>query len=206
MNTPESRYVLPSFEERTAYGMKNQDPYSRLFQDRVIFLGTQIDDTSAGDIMSQLLVLESLDSDADITMYINSGGGSMTALAGILDTIDYIRPHVQTVVLGQAASAAALLLGGGQSGKRMALPNSRIMIHQPMIGGEGGRGQASDLEIQAKEILRMRDWLEETLSRQTGRTVEEVSLDIDRDKFLTARQALEYGLIDHILESRKRPA
>jgi len=200
--SPQARYVLPSFEERTSYGIRQQDPYAKLFADRVVFLGSQVDDTSADDIMAQLLVLEALDGDSDITLYINSPGGSMTALTAILDTMEYIRPHVQTVCLGQASSAAAVILAAGQKGKRTALPNSRIMIHQPST--PGGPGQASDIEIQAQEVLRMRSWLETTLAERTGKSIEEVSRDIDRDKFLTAQDALEYGLIDHILESRKR--
>ena len=204
MNSPydfNSRYILPSFEERTAYGFKQQDPYGRLFQDRVVFLGTQVDSVSANDIISQFLVLESLDAQQDITFYINSPGGDMLGLTAILDTMEYIAPHVRTVCLGQASSAAAVLLAAGQPGKRAALPNSRIMIHQPAT--DGGPGQASDIEIQAVEVLRMRKWLEETLSARSNRTVEQVSKDIDRDKFLTASEALEYGLIDQILESRK---
>ena len=158
---PESRYILPSFEERTAYGFKRQDPYAKLFEDRIIFLGVQVDDASADDIMAQLLVLESQDPDRDIVMYINSPGGSFTAMTAIYDTMQYIRPQIQTVVLGQAASAAAVIAAAGTPGKRLALPNARILIHQPAVG-EAGRGQASDIEIQAKEILRLRTWLEET--------------------------------------------
>src|SRR5205807_6738668 len=136
---PSNRYILPSFEERTAYGFKRQDPYAKLFEDRVVFLGVQIDDASADDIMAQLLVLESADPDRDIIMYINSPGGSFTAMTAIYDTMQYVRPDISTVCLGQAASAAAVLLAGGSPGKRMALPNSRIIIHQPAT--EGGYGQ-----------------------------------------------------------------
>jgi ATP-dependent Clp protease, protease subunit len=200
--TPSSRYILPSFEERTAYGYKRQDPYAKLFEDRIIFLGVQVDDASADDVMAQLLVLESQDPDRDIVMYINSPGGSFTAMTAIYDTMQYIRPQIQTVCLGQAASAAAVLLAGGTPGKRLALPNARILIHQPALGG-AGQGQASDIEIQAAEILRMREWLEETLSRHTNRSVEQVNRDIDRDKILNAADALEYGLIDQVLGSRK---
>lgn len=199
---PSSRYILPSFEERTAYGYKRQDPYAKLFEDRIIFLGVQVDDASADDIMAQLLVLESQDPDRDIVMYINSPGGSFTAMTAIYDTMQYIRPHVQTVVLGQAASAAAVLMAAGTPGKRLALPNARILIHQPATG-DAGRGQASDIEIQAREIMRMREWLEETLSKHSHRSVEEVNRDIDRDKILSAAEALEYGLIDQVLTSRK---
>lgn len=199
---PDSRYILPSFEERTAYGYKRQDPYAKLFEDRIIFLGVQVDDASADDVMAQLLVLESQDPDRDIVMYINSPGGSFTAMTAIYDTMQYIRPQIQTVVLGQAASAAAVLLAAGSPGKRLALPNARVLIHQPATG-DAGRGQASDIEIQAKEIARLREWLEYTLSKHSNRTVEQVNKDIDRDKILIADEALEYGLIDQVLTSRK---
>ncbi|HEU5223649.1 MAG TPA: ATP-dependent Clp protease proteolytic subunit [Candidatus Lumbricidophila sp.] len=201
---PGSRYILPSFEERTAYGFKRQDPYAKLFEDRIIFLGVQVDDASADDIMAQLLVLESMDPDRDIMMYINSPGGSFTAMTAIYDTMLYIRPQIQTVVLGQAASAAAVIAAAGTPGRRLALPNARILIHQPAMG-EAGHGQASDVEIQAAEILRMRTWLEETLSKHSNREQEQVHEDIDRDKILSAADALEYGLIDQVLTSRKTP-
>src|ERR1700709_831490 len=200
--TAESRYILPTFEERTAYGYKRQDPYAKLFEDRIIFLGVQIDDASADDVMAQLLVLESQDPDRDILMYINSPGGSFTAMTAIYDTMQYIRPQVQTFALGQAASAAAVLLASGAPGKRLALPNARILIHQPAAGSEGS-SQASDIEIQAREILRMRTWLEETLSSHSTRTPEQVNKDIDRDKILSAAEAKEYGIIDQVLAPRK---
>ncbi|EEH63504.1 endopeptidase Clp [Gleimia coleocanis DSM 15436] len=198
---PSARYVLPEVEERTSYGVKRLDPYSKLFQDRIVFLGVQVDDASADDIMAQLLVLESQDPDSMITMYINSPGGSFTAMTAIYDTMQYIKPQVQTVCLGQAASAAAVLLAGGAPGRRLALPNARVMIHQPAM--EGMRGQASDIEIVAEEMERMRTWLEETIAHHSGREIEQVRRDIDRDKILTAQQALEYGLIDQVLTSRK---
>ena len=198
---PSSRYILPNFEERTSYGMKRMDPYTKLFEDRIIFLGVQVDDASADDVMAQLLVLESQDPDRDILMYINSPGGSFTAMTAIYDTMQYIRPDVQTFVIGQAASAAAVLLGAGAPGKRFALPNARILIHQPAIEGTGG--MASDLEIHANEVLRMRTWLEETLAKHSGRDVEDVQKDIERDKILSSQQAKDYGLIDVVLESRK---
>jgi ATP-dependent Clp protease protease subunit len=201
-DAPGARYILPSFEERTAYGYKRQDPYAKLFEDRIVFLGVQVDDASADDVMAQLLVLESQDPDRDIIMYINSPGGSFTAMTAIYDTMQYIRPQIQTVVLGQAASAAAVLMAAGTPGKRLALPNARILIHQPSTG-DAGRGQASDIEIQAREIMRMREWLEEALSRHSNRSVEQVNKDIDRDKILGAAEALEYGLIDQVLTSRK---
>ncbi len=200
--TAESRYILPSFEERTAYGYKRQDPYAKLFEDRIVFLGVQIDDASADDVMAQLLVLESQDPDRDIVMYINSPGGSFTAMTAIYDTMQYVRPQIQTVCLGQAASAAAVLLAAGSPGKRLALPNARILIHQPATG-DTGHGQASDIEIQAREIQRMRSWLEQTLSRHSNRTPEQVNKDIDRDNILSGEEALEYGLIDQVLSSRK---
>jgi ATP-dependent Clp protease protease subunit len=164
-------------------------------------LGAQIDDVSADDVMAQLLVLESQDPDRDITMYINSPGGSFTAMTAIYDTMQYIKPQIQTVCLGQAASAAAVLLAGGAPGKRLALPNARVLIHQPASGGD--RGQASDIEIQAREIQRMREWLELTLSKHSNRTSDQLKTDIDRDKIFTAQEALEYGFIDQVLTSRK---
>ncbi|WP_448074066.1 ATP-dependent Clp protease proteolytic subunit [Georgenia yuyongxinii] len=199
---PSARYVLPQFEERTAYGYKRQDPYTKLFEDRIIFLGVQVDDASADDVMAQLLVLESQDPDGLITMYINSPGGSFTALTAIYDTMLYIKPQIQTVCLGQAASAAAVLLAAGSPGKRLALPNARVMIHQPSLEG-GGYAQASDIEIHANEVLRMREWLEETIAEHTGNPVEQVRTDIERDKILTAAQAKDYGIVDQVLESRK---
>jgi ATP-dependent Clp protease, protease subunit len=202
---PSSRYVLPQFEERTAYGFKRQDPYTKLFEDRIIFLGVQVDDASADDVMAQLLVLESQDPDRDIILYINSPGGSFTALTAIYDTMQYIKPQIQTVCLGQAASAAAVLLAAGSPGKRLALPNARVLIHQPAMQG-GGYAQASDIEIHANELIRMREWLEETIARHAGQDVDKVRSDIERDKILTAQQALEYGLVDQVLASRKTTA
>ncbi|WP_281349486.1 ATP-dependent Clp protease proteolytic subunit [Microbacterium rhizomatis] len=203
LQMPGSRYVLPQFEERTAYGYKRQDPYNKLFEDRVIFLGVQVDDASADDVMAQLLVLESQDPDRDIIMYINSPGGSFTAMTAIYDTMQYVSPQIQTVVLGQAASAASVLLAAGAPGKRLALPNARILIHQPAMG-ESGHGQASDIEIQAAEILRMRTWLEETMAAHTGQDVAKVNRDIDRDKIFSAAEAKDYGIVDQVLTTRKR--
>ncbi len=199
---PASRYILPQFEERTSYGTRRQDPYTKLFEDRIIFLGVQVDDASADDIIAQLIVLESQDPDRDIVMYINSPGGSFTALAAIYDTMQFVRPDVQTFVIGQAASAAAVLLAAGAPGKRYALPNARVLIHQPALAG-GDYGQASDIEIQANEVLRMRTWLEETWAKHSGKSVEQVRKDIERDKILTAAEAKEYGLVDEVLTSRK---
>ena len=197
----QSRYVLPSFVERTSYGVKESNPYNKLFEERIIFLGVQIDDASANDVMAQLLVLESTDPDRDILIYINSPGGSFTSLMAIYDTMQYVRPEITTVCLGQAASAAAVLLAAGTPGKRLAVPNARILIHQPAT--EGIYGQVSDLEIQAAEISRMRKLLEATLAKHSGRTPEQVRQDIERDKILTAAEAKEYGIIDEIIQSRK---
>jgi ATP-dependent Clp protease, protease subunit len=198
----EARYVLPSFVERTPYGHKEMNPYNKLFEERIIFLGVQIDDASANDVMAQLITLESLDPDRDILIYINSPGGSMTSMMAIYDTMQYIQPEIQTFCLGQAASAAAVLLAAGTKGKRMALPNSRILIHQPAI--ESGYGQSTDLEIQAREIQRMRQAMEMVLARHTGRDEAEIRRDIERDKFLTAAEAKDYGLVDDVLTMIKR--
>ena len=204
MQMPSSRYVLPSFVEHSAFGAKESNPYNKLFEERIIFLGTQVDDASANDIMAQLLVLEGQDPDRDITMYINSPGGSFTSLMAIYDTMQYVRPDVQTVCLGQAASAAAVLLAAGAPGKRAALPNARVLIHQPATGGV--QGQVSDLEIQAQEIERMRKLMEETLARHSGRPAEQIRLDTDRDKILTASEAVDYGIIDQVFDYRKLSA
>jgi ATP-dependent Clp protease protease subunit len=200
VNEITNRYVLPTIEERTSYGYKRLDPYTKLFEERIIFLGQAIDDTVANDVMAQLLTLESMDPDRDIMIYINSPGGSFTALTAIYDTMQFVRPDVMTICLGQAASAAAVLLAGGAKGKRMALEHSRILIHQP--SSEGG-GQASDIEIQAREIARMRTLLEELIVRHSTRSPEQIAQDIERDKILTATEAVEYGLIDQVLASRK---
>ena len=199
--SPSANYYIPQWEERTSYGFRRIDPYAKLFEDRIIYLGTPISDDVANAVIAQLLCLQSMNPDQDISIYINSPGGSFTALTAIYDTMQFIQPDVQTVCLGQAASAAAVLLAAGAPGKRLALPNSRILIHQPYT--EGTYGQASDIEIQANEILRMRDLLERMIAEHSGRTVEQVGRDIDRDKILTADAAVEYGLIDAILESRK---
>ena len=199
---PAGRYVLPSFVERTSYGIKEMNPYNKLFEERIIFLGVQIDDASANDVMAQLITLESIDPDRDILIYINSPGGSMTSMMAIYDTMQYVQPEIQTFCLGQAASAAAVLLAAGTKGKRMALPNSRILIHQPAI--ESGYGQSSDLEIQAREIQRMRQAMEQVLARHTGRDEALIRHDIERDKFLTAHEAKDYGLVDDVLTMIKR--
>ena len=200
LTVPSARYIVPEFRERVANGERVHNPYTKLFEERIIFLGVQIDDASADDVMAQLLCLESMDPDRDIQIYINSPGGSYTAMTAIYDTMQFVKPQVQTVCLGQAASAAAVLLAAGTPGKRFALPHARILIHQPYT--EGG-GQASDVEIQANEILRMRDEMEGILSQHTGRSKEQIEKDIERDRILTAEAAKEYGLIDQVIASRK---
>src|SRR5947208_12756017 len=194
-SAPAARYVLPSFIERTNYGMKESNPYNKLFEERIIFLGAPIDDVVANDVIAQLLHLESEDPDRDISIYINSPGGSFTALTAIYDTMQFVKPEIQTICMGQAASAAAVLLAAGTKGKRLALEHARVLIHQPSGGGEG---QSSDIEIQAREIMRMRELLEQMISRHTGQEQEKVRKDIERDKILTAREAVEYVLIDGV--------
>lgn len=197
-------YYIPQWEERTSYGFRRIDPFAKLFEDRIIFLGTPISDDVANAVIAQLLSLQVMEPDRDISIYINSPGGSFTAMTAIYDTIRYLKPDVQTFCLGQAASAAAVLLAAGAPGKRFALPNARILIHQPYTEGTGG--QISDLEIQANEILRMRGLMEQMIAEATGKDQAEVSRDVDRDKILTAQQALEYGLIDQVLDTLKVPA
>ena len=199
---PQSRYILPEFRERTANGERVHNPYTKLFEERIIFLGVQIDDASADDVMAQLLVLESLDPERDISMYINSPGGSYTAMTAIYDTMQFIKPQIQTICLGQAASAASVILAAGSPGKRFALPHARILIHQPYT--EGG-GQGSDIEIQANEILRMRAEMEGIFAKHTGKKLAEIQKDIERDKILTAEDAQKYGIIDQVIASRKAP-
>jgi len=199
-NLPQSRYVLPSFVERTNYGIKESNPYNKLFEERIIFLGAPIDDVVANDVIAQLLVLESTDPDRDILIYINSPGGSFTALTAIYDTMQFVRPEIQTFCMGQAASAAAVLLAAGTKGKRFALEHSRVLIHQP--SGEG-QGQVTDLEIQANEILRMRSLLEYMLEQHTGQSRDKIKADIERDTILTAEQAKAYGIVDEVISTRK---
>jgi ATP-dependent Clp protease protease subunit len=204
LHLPQARYVLPSFVERTSYGIKESNPYNKLFEERIIFCGVQIDDASANDIMAQLLVLEAEDPDRDILLYINSPGGSFTSLMAIYDTMQFVRPDIQTYCLGQAASAAAVILSAGTPGKRYALPNARVLIHQPAT--EGVYGQVSDLEIQANEIQRVRRLLETTLARHTSKDADQVRRDIERDKVLTAEEARDYGIVDEVLPYRKLSA
>jgi ATP-dependent Clp protease, protease subunit len=199
--TVSARYILPSYVERTSYGVKEMNPYNKLFEERIVFVGAPVDDTLANDVIAQLIALEGMDTDRTISLYINSPGGSLTAMTAIYDTMQFVKPEIETTCVGQAASAAAVLLAAGSPGKRAALPHSRILIHQPST--EGGYGQTSDMEIQAKEIIRQREELEEILARHSGRTVEQVRADIERDRFLTAQDAREYGLIDEIITSRK---
>ncbi|MDE3082279.1 MAG: ATP-dependent Clp endopeptidase proteolytic subunit ClpP [Acidobacteriota bacterium] len=192
-------YLVPTVVESSNRGERAYDLYSRLLRERIIFLGTPIDDTVANLICAQMLFLESEDPDKDINLYINSPGGDITGLLAIYDTMKYIKPDVSTFCFGQAASAAAVLLGAGAKGKRYALPHTRVLMHQPW-GGVGG--QASDIEIQAREILRMKDMLNEMLSHDTGQSVERISKDTDRDFILGADEAVTYGLIDEVISRR----
>ncbi|MET9790887.1 ATP-dependent Clp protease proteolytic subunit [Streptomyces canus] len=202
MARPTARYVLPEFHERTSSGHKTMDPYSKLLEERIVFLGTPIDDISANDLMAQFMYLEYQDPDRDISLYINSPGGSFSAMSAIYDTMQYVSCDVETTCLGQAGSSAAVLLAAGTPGKRSVLPGARVVIHQPALS-EPVQGQASDLAIQADELIRVRGRLEEMLVRHTGRSPEQVSADIERDKILDAQGALDYGLADAIVPSRK---
>ena len=194
-----STYYIPYVIEQTGRGERSYDIYSRLLKDRIVFLGTRVMDDVANSIVAQLLFLESEDPDKDIHLYINSPGGSVTAGMAIYDTMQYIKSPVSTICVGMAASMAAILLAGGAKGKRLALPNAEVMIHQP-LGGTSG--QASDIEIHARNILNTRKRMNAILARHTGRDVEKVAQDTDRDNFMTAQEALDYGLIDRIIESR----
>jgi ATP-dependent Clp protease protease subunit len=202
MTRPSARYVLPEFTERTSSGSRTMDPYSKLLEERIVFLGTPIDDVSANDVMAQFMHLEYQAPDRDISLYINSPGGSFSAMTAVYDTMQFVSCEVETVCLGQAASAAAVLLAAGTPGKRHALPGARVLIHQPSFS-EPVQGQASDLAIQADELMRTRGQLEEMLARHTGQSRERIGADIERDKILDAQAALEYGLIDRIVSSRK---
>ncbi|MGW3135408.1 ATP-dependent Clp protease proteolytic subunit [Streptomyces sp. NPDC001139] len=204
MTRPSARYVLPEFTERTSFGHRTTDPYAKLLEERIVFLGTRIDDTSANDVMAQFMHLEYQDPDRDISLYINSPGGSFTAMSAIYDTIQYVGCDVETVCLGQAGSSAAVLLAAGTPGKRSALPGARMVIRQPALH-EPVQGQASDLAIQAGELARLRTRLEEMLVRHTGRSPRQVSEDIERDKILDAGEAVEYGLVDRIVPARRSP-
>ena len=193
-------YLVPVVVEQTSRGERSFDIYSRLLKERIVFLGTPIDDAVGNLIMAQLLHLESEDPDKDINLYINSPGGDITSLFAIYDTMQYIKPDVSTICMGQAASAAAVLVLAGTPGKRYALPHSRILLHQPHGGASG---QAVDIEIQAKEITRYRKLLEELIAEHTGQPLDKVSKDTDRDYILTAEEAVEYGVVDEVITSRK---
>jgi len=193
---PSSRYVLPSFVERTSYGVKEMNPYNKLFEERIIFLGVQIDDASANDVMAQLLTLEAIDPDREITMYINSPGGSMTSMMAIYDTMQFIQPDIQICCIGQAASAAAVILAAGTKGKRFALPHARILMHQPM---GGVTGSASDIAIQAEQFAVIKKEMFRLNAEFTGQSEERIVEDSDRDRWFTAEEALEYGFVDHII-------
>jgi len=200
---PVQNYVIPTVFEQTSRGERYFDIYSRLLKDRIIFLGTPIDDTIANLIMAQLLHLESDDPDKDVFLYINSPGGSITSLFAIYDTMQYIKPDVNTVCMGMAASAAAVILAGGAKGKRFALPHARVMLHQPHGGAQG---QASDIEIQARLIVQMREQLNRILAEHTGQTYEKVAQDTERDFWMIADEAMNYGLVDSILTRRELAA
>ena len=193
-------YLAPVVIEQTNRGERSFDIYSRLLKDRIVFLGTPIDDAVSNLVMAQLIHLESEDPDKDVNLYINSPGGDITGLFAVYDTMKYIKSDVSTIVMGQAASAAAVLLAAGTKGKRYALPHSRVLIHQPHGGAQG---QAVDIEIQAKEILRYRKLLDEILAEHTGQDIDKIKHDTDRDFIMTAEQAKEYGIIDEVIESRK---
>jgi ATP-dependent Clp protease protease subunit len=193
-------YMVPIVIEQTNRGERSFDIYSRLLKERIVFLGTPIDDQVANLVMAQLLHLESDDPDKDVNLYINSPGGDITSLFAVYDTMQYIKPDVSTICMGQAASAAAVLLAAGASGKRYALPHSRVLIHQPHGGAQG---QAVDIEIQAKEILRYRKLLDEILARHTGQPLDKIARDTDRDFIMTSEQAKEYGIIDEVISTRK---
>ncbi|MEU8342817.1 ATP-dependent Clp protease proteolytic subunit [Spirillospora sp. NPDC048832] len=200
MTRAERRYLVPEYEERTSYGRKDTNPYNRMFEDRIVFLGAPVDDTSANDVTAQLLALEGMDADRPISLYINSPGGALTAMLAICDTMRYVRPEVETTCVGQAGSAAAVLLAAGSPGRRQALPGARILLHEPEL--EVSRGYATDLDIQAREVLRLRAQTEAILAEATGREPTAVRRDLDRERYFTAEEAKEYGLIDTVLAGR----
>jgi ATP-dependent Clp protease protease subunit len=194
--------LIPMVVEQTSRGERAYDIYSRLLKDNVIFLGQPIDDTVSNLIIAQLLFLEAENPEKDISLYINSPGGSITAGLAIYDTMQYVKPNIQTLCVGQAASMAAVLLASGTKGKRFALPNSRVVIHQPLIMGGGLSGQATEIDIHAKDIMRMRHRMTEILAKHTGQNVEKIDRDTDRDYILQAHEAVEYGLVDQVMEKR----
>ncbi|MFD3610091.1 ATP-dependent Clp protease proteolytic subunit [Streptomyces atroolivaceus] len=201
MFRPAARYVLPEFTERTAYGSRSMDPYSKLLSERIVFLGTPVDDTAASDLIAQFMYLEHADPDRPLSLYINSPGGSFNAMTAVYDTMHFLACEVETFCLGQAGAGAAVLLAAGAPGRRHALPGARVVIQQPALD-EPVRGQPSDLEIQAAELLRERELLTAMLARHTGRSAPEISADIERDTILDARAALAFGLVDHVVENR----
>ncbi|NEY35483.1 ATP-dependent Clp protease proteolytic subunit [Streptomyces sp. PRKS01-65] len=204
MTRPTARHVLPEFTERTGSGRRTMDPYTKLLEERIVFLGTPVDEVSANDVVAQFMYLEHQAPDRDIALYINSPGGSFDAMSAIYDTMQYVTCDVETTCLGQAGSSAAVLLAAGTPGKRSVLPGARLVIRQPALP-EPVRGQASDLAVQADELVRVRSRLEELLARHTGRTRAQVAADIERDTFLDAPQAVAYGLADRVVPSRKSP-
>ncbi|CAL9374872.1 ATP-dependent Clp protease proteolytic subunit [Streptomyces sp. enrichment culture] len=202
MTRPSARPVLPEFTERTGFGPRTQDPFSKLLEERIVLLGAQIDDTSANDVTAQFMYLEHREPDRDISLYVNSPGGSFSAMTAVYDTMRYISCDVETVCLGRAGTAAAVLLAAGTPGKRLALPGARIVLHQP-APAEPMEGQAGDLALRVEELLRVRAGLEEMLARHTGRSRDQVSADIERERVLTAQEALEYGLVDQVVPDRR---
>ncbi|MFJ6633390.1 ATP-dependent Clp protease proteolytic subunit [Streptomyces sp. NPDC091376] len=202
MNHPSARHVLPEFTERTSAGLRTLDPYAKLLAERIVFLGAPVDDTSANDVIAQLLYLEYAAPDQDIALYINSPGGSLSAMTAIYDTMQVVTCDIATTCLGRAASTAAVLLAAGTPGKRMALPGARVVVQQPSLA-EPVQGQPTDLDLQARELLRMRELMAAVLVRHTGRSAERIAEDIERDKVFDATGAVEYGLIDHIVKNRK---
>ena len=194
MTRAERRYLVPEFEEQTTIGRKDTNPYNKLFEDRIVFLGAPVDDTSANDVTAQLLALEGMDADRPIALYINSPGGSVTAMLAICDTMRYVAPPIETTCVGQAGSAAAILLAAGSPGRRAALTGARIMLHEPSI--EVSRGYATDLDIQAREVLRMREQMDSIIAEATGRDTLTVRRDLDRTRFFTAAEAKDNGMID----------
>ncbi|MEO6790482.1 MAG: ATP-dependent Clp protease proteolytic subunit [Ornithinibacter sp.] len=200
---PSSRYIMPQFEERTSYGMKRMDPYTKLFEDRIIFLGVQVDDASADDVIAQLIVLESQDPDRDILLYINSPGGSVTAGMAIFDTMQWVPNDVATVAMGMAASMGQFLLSAGTPGKRHVTPHARVMMHQPS-GGIGGT--ASDIKIQAEQLLHIKKQMAELIAEHTGQSIEQIEEDSDRDRWFTAEEAKAYGFVDHVFSRAAQSA
>jgi ATP-dependent Clp protease protease subunit len=202
MSRPSARHVLPEFTERTGSGVRTLDPYGKLFEERIVFLGTALDETAANDVMAQLMYLEHAAPDQDVTLYVNSPGGSFAALTAVYDTMRYVSCDVATYCLGQAASSAALLVAAGTPGKRYTLPGARVVIEQPRLS-EPAQGQPSDLLIQAEELARTRALMEQMLVRHTGRTAEQVHRDMERDLVLDAAGAVAYGLVDTVVPSRR---